>query len=249
VCGSSPSGLNLTPFALAIRARLEAMAASAEAIARDAASETQEASGVVRLTTSEIIGAEVLPAILADFAAAHPRVTVELNLSNASEDVLRREADIAVRTYRPAQGALLARRIGAVPIRLYAHRRYLARRGVPDRLDAPGHVAIGYDRDPQTARSLQELGLGVTRETFGFRADNQLAQLAALRAGLGVGACQTPIARRDPDLVPVPEAALRFELELWVAMHEDLKSSRRMRLMFDALVDGLGAYVAGAAAA
>ncbi len=90
-------------------------------------------------------------------------------------------------------------------------------------------------------------GLPLTREAFGFRADNQLAQLAAVRAGIGIGACQYGVARRDPDLVPVLTEAFRFDLEIWVAMHEDLKSSLRMRLLFDALAAGLAAYVASSA--
>jgi DNA-binding transcriptional LysR family regulator len=92
-------------------------------------------------------------------------------------------------------------------------------------------------------RSLRESQINVDREGFALRTDNDLAQLAALRAGFGVGACQAPLARRDPDLVAVLEDAFRYEMEVWVAMHEDLKTSRRMRLMFDWLVEGLGAYV------
>jgi DNA-binding transcriptional LysR family regulator len=84
----------------------------------------------------------------------------------------------------------------------------------------------------------------LTRERFSFRSDNDLAQLAALRAGFGVGACQAPLARRDPDLLPVLEDAFDHRLEVWVAMHEDLKASRRMRLMFDALAEGLSVYLA-----
>ena len=76
-----------------------------------------------------------------------------------------------------------------------------------------------------------------------MRTDSDLAQLAALRAGFGIGGCQFGIARRDPDLVPVLEGQFRFEMEVWVAMHEDLKTSRRMRLMFDWLVEGLGEYL------
>ena len=244
----SQAGLRPTDAARGLQPSLRAMAAAAEAASRDAAAEGHEAAGTVRLTTSEVIGAEVLPPILADFAERHRAVAIELHLSNQNEDLLRREADIAVRTVRPAQGALLARRIGSVPVGLYAHRGYLARRGAPETLDAPGHTRIGFDRDAQTRRLLEASGLPLTREDFTFRADNQIAQIAALRAGVGIGACQVGIARRDPDLVPVLEGAFRFDLDIWVAMHEDLKASRRMRLMFDHLADGLAAYVASSRA-
>jgi DNA-binding transcriptional LysR family regulator len=114
---------------------------------------------------------------------------------------------------------------------------------VPDRLDDPGFSAIGFDRDLQTQRALEERQLPLTREFFAFRSDGDLAQLAALRAGFGIGACQVNIAARDPDLLPVLQGQFRFDMEVWVAMHEDLKTSRRMRLMFDWLAEGLGEYL------
>ena len=239
----SPTGLMPTEFALSLRPHIEGMASSVEAVARDASGESQSETGVVRITAPDMMGVEVLPPILAAFSERHPAVVIELDLSNRPEDLLRREADIAVRTVRPSQGALLARRIGATPVKLYAHRRYLDRHGAPPALGAPGHPAVGFDRDWQTQRALESLGLPLTRETFSFRTDNQLAQLAAVRAGLGAGACQVGIARRDPDLVLVLADAFHFDLEVWVAMHEDLRSSRRMRLMFDHLVAGLSDYV------
>ena len=64
-----------------------------------------------------------------------------------------------------------------------------------------------------------------------------------MRAGFGVGGCHAPIARRDPDLIAVLENAFHHELEIWVAKHEALKASHRMRLAFNWLVEGLGAYV------
>lgn len=240
----SVGGLTPTETALALRPHAEAMAAAAEALVRTASGEADAVRGAVRLTASDIVGVEVLPPILTGFHEAWPEVTIELNLSNRQEDLIRREADIAVRMARPTQGALLAKRIGAVQVRLYAHRSYLDAHGAPTGLDDIGHAAIGFDRDLQTLRSLQERQLPLTREFFAFRSDNDLAQLAALRAGFGVGAIQAPIAARDPDLVPVLlDDVFRFDLEVWVAMHEDLKSSRRMRLMFDWLVEGLTTYV------
>jgi len=176
---------------------------------------------------------------------------IELSLSNRVEDLLRREADIAVRGARPTQGAVVAKRVGAIRLKLYAHRAYLQRRGVPDRLDAEqlrqhGHAAIGFDRDPQIQRKLEDMGIQINRDLFAFRSDNDLAQLAAIRAGMGIGAIQTGIAARDPNLVNVLDGQFLMEMEGWVAMHEDLKSSLRMRLMFDHLVDRLTTYLAEA---
>ncbi len=239
----SPGGLMPTEAALALKPHAEAMALAAEALVRTASGEADAVRGSIRLTASEIVGAEVLPEILTDFHEDHPEVAVELVLSNKSEDLLRRGADIAVRMVRPTQDALLAKRIGTVRIGLFAHQRYIQKHGVPTSLEGPGHVAVGYDRDPSVARAVAELNIPDNRDFFAFRSDSDLAQLAALRAGFGVGACQIGIARRDPNLVPVL-ADVGFTLEMWVVMHEDLKASRRMRLMFDHLVEALTAYVA-----
>jgi DNA-binding transcriptional LysR family regulator len=240
----SPGGLKPTEAALALRPHAEAMASSAEALLRTASGAADQARGVVRVTASQIVGAEVLPPILADFHEQHPQIVIELVLSDRQEDLLRRDADIAVRMARPTQSALTARRIGAVPVGLFAHRRYLQRHGEPTALDQPGIASIGFDRNLELLSALQALDLPLKRETFAFRSDSDLAQLAALRAGFGVGACQYGIARRDPDMVSVLTDSFRFDLEVWVAMHEDLKGSLRMRLMFDALVEGLKEYVA-----
>jgi DNA-binding transcriptional LysR family regulator len=240
----SPGGLKPTEAALALRPHAEAMASSAEALLRTASGAADQTRGVVRVTASQIVGAEVLPPILADFHEQHPQIVIELVLSDRQEDLLRRDADIAVRMARPTQSALTARRIGAVPVGLFAHRRYLQRHGEPTALDQPGIASIGFDRNLELLSALQALDLPLKRETFAFRSDSDLAQLAALRAGFGVGACQYGIARRDPDMVSVLTDSFRFDLEVWVAMHEDLKGSLRMRLMFDALVEGLKEYVA-----
>jgi molybdate transport repressor ModE-like protein len=239
----SAGGLAPTEAALALRPHAEAMAAAAEALVRTASGERDAVRGVVRITASDIVGVEVLPPMLAGFHEAYPDVSIELALSNRVEDLLRREADIAVRMVRPTQGALLAKRVGAVRLGLYAHRRYIAAHGLPTRLDDPRFAAIGFDRDPDAVRALRDRQLNFERESFAFRSDNDLAQLAVVRAGFGIGAVQIAIAARDPDLVPVLEGQFRYELEVWVAMHEDLKTSRRMRLMFDWLVEGLGEYV------
>lgn len=239
----SVGGLAPTEAALALRPHAEAMAAAAEALVRTASGDADAVRGVVRITASDVMGVEVLPTMLAGFHEAHPDVVIELTLSNRQEDLLRREADIAVRMVRPSQAALLAQRIGSVRLGLYAHRRYLEAHGVPLTMDDPGVAAIGFDRNTQILRSLRESQIHIDRQGFSLRTDNDLAQLAAVRAGFGVGACQGPIARRDPDLRAVLEDAFRYEMEVWVAMHEDLKTSRRMRLMFDWLVEGLGIYV------
>jgi DNA-binding transcriptional LysR family regulator len=245
----SQLGLTATPAALDLIPHAEAMAAAAEALSRAASGQATEERGTVRVTASEIVGAEILPAILTRFRERHPGVVIELALTNRTEDLLRRDADIAVRMMRPTQDALVARRIGKVAIGLFAHRGYVRIHGLPKDLEdlaehAPSrHAMIGFDRDASSARVVGGLANRLHRDMFAFRSDSDLAQLAALRAGIGIAGCQIGIAVRDPDLVPVLPEIIRFELEMWLAMHEDLRNSRRVRLLFDHMFGELSDHI------
>jgi DNA-binding transcriptional LysR family regulator len=239
----SPHGLVPTPAALELVPYAEAMASAADALVRMASGEVAEPKGVVRVTASEVVGVEVLPAILTSFRERYPQIVIELAVSNRNQDLLRRDADIAVRMARPTQGSVIARRIGKVDIGLYAHKRYLKKHGAPA---APEellrHTMIGFDRDTASLRNVSGV-MPVTRELFALRSDSDHAQLAALRAGFGIAATHIGIAARDKNLVPVLADAVRFSLEMWLAMHEDIRMNRRVRLLFDHLAQELTGYV------
>jgi DNA-binding transcriptional LysR family regulator len=240
----SPAGLVPTQSALALVPNAEAMAAAAEALVRASSGEPHEPKGSVRVTASEFVGALVLPAMLVSFHEAHPGIAIELALSNRNQDLLRQEADIAVRMAPPTQRALLARKIGMVEIGLFAHRRYLKRFGTPRDLAqlATGHALIGFDRDESAIRALRPTGLPIARDLFALRTDNDHAQIHALLAGFGIGGCQVATASRFPELVRVLPRAFGFELGMWLVMHEDLKATPRVRLLFDHLARDLAAY-------
>lgn len=242
----SPRGLTPTDLAESLRPHLEEMDAHAAAALRDASGAMDGESGVVRVTVSEMMGAEVLPSMLGSFRRLHPDVVIELVLSDRTEDLSRRDADIAVRMIRPTQGSLVARKVGAIGIGFYATAEYLEEFGIPASMDdlMEGHTLVGFDRQRYNLEALSHIDFGgreVTRDLFGIRTDSNAAQAASVRAGLGIGAIQHTLARRW-GLVPVLANAFNFELDMWVAMHENLKGSRRMRLMFDHLVEGLLAF-------
>ena len=241
----SQHGLTPTPAARELAVHAEAMEAAAEAFRRAASGEAAETGGTVRLTASNIIGAEVLPPILTAFRNDHPNIAIELALSNRNQDLSRREADIAIRMLRPTQKSLVVKRVGAVQIHLFAHREYLARNGTPRSIDdLVRHTMIGFDRDSSAVRSMDTGGLPIAREIFALRTDDDYAQLNALRAGFGIGGTQDGIAARDKNLVPILPALIGFKLEMWLVMHEDLRSSKRVRLLFDHLAAALKDYAA-----
>jgi len=243
----SPQGLIPTDLGDELAAHAQAMSSASAALRRAATGSNHDVRGVVRITCSEIIGAEVLPSILTEFRQQHPGIVIELSLSNQNEDLLRKDADIAVRMLRPVQGALVARHMGVIPLGLYAHRRYLKAYGRPLELtDLQQYALIGFDRETPALRAIRSK-LPFGREDFSLRTDSDLAHLAAIRAGFGIGVCQCAIARRDRNLVHVLPQAFVFDLDTWLVMHEDLKASRRTRLLFDHLAQALLAYIGAVA--
>ena len=241
----SPGGLAPTEAARELAVHVQTMAAAAQAFERAASGDNAAVAGVVRITASEVMGALVLPAMLAPLREANPDLVFELSLTNRTEDLLRHEADIAVRMVQPTQGAVVATRVGEVALGLYATDGYLARHGTPAGLDDLDRFClIGPDREVDSLRALRGLGLNARRAAFGLRTDNQIAHLGAIHAGLGIGICQKGLAARDPALLPVLPDAFRWGLATWVSMHEDLRKVRRVRATFGHLVEQLGAYCA-----
>ena len=239
----SQQGLAPTEAAVELRPFAEQLAATTAAMLRAASGHGQGIKGSVRVSASEIIGSQVLPPIFAGLRAKHPALEFELVLSNAVENLLRRDADIAVRMVEPAQEALVVKRIGRVTVGLHAHRGYLARAGTPRTLEAlEKHSVIGFDRETPAIRAIRARMPGLDAVHFALRTDNDIAHLMAIKAGFGIGFCQTALARQDPGLVRVLPA-VSVELGVWLAMHENLRSTPRCRAVFDGLAAGLAGHV------
>lgn len=240
----TPKGLLPTETARQMRPHAETMAATAAALERTASGRSDSTTGTVRISASEVIGVEILPPILADLQEAHPGLNIELSASDEVEDLLNQAADIAIRMVEPEQDALLFRRIGRIPLGFYAHRRYLSRHGTPQSLaELAEHRLIGFDRHLAYIRSILAGRPDLADTHFSFRTDSNLAQFAAIRAGVGIGMCQDGLAQRYPDLVPILPGALGISLDTYVVMHESLKTAPRCRVAFDALVKGLLDYI------
>lgn len=244
----SPRGLSPTERALALRPYAETLAYTAAALVRAASPTADAVEGTVRLSASEVVAVEHLPPICAALRRRHPGLVIELVASNTVDDLLRRQADVAVRMVEPTQDALVARRVGSIALGLYAHRDYLARRGVPTSLAAlAGHDVIGYDRETPAMRAYALRYPELARPAFALRTDDDVVKLAMVRAGFGLGVCQVPVAERDPALVRVLGDVFELPLGVWVVMHEDLRHAPRCRVVFDALVEGLAGACRGEA--
>lgn len=241
----SQRGLTPTPAAETLRPYAEALQANAEALVRAASRRPDAVEGLVRVTAPEVVAVEVLPYLLKDAFERYPQLTFEVEGSDRTADLLRREADVAVRTANPAQQSLVAVKAGEIEIGLYASPDYVARRGPIERVeDAPRHVLIGYARETPYLRALTAGFSLPPIETFGFRTDGDVIAIAAIRAGLGLGFCHAGIARREGWIRMLPDP-LTIRLPAWVVMHEDLKTNPPCRAVFDLLAEGMRAYIRG----
>jgi DNA-binding transcriptional LysR family regulator len=240
----SQTGLLPTEAGQSLRTYAESLQSTVAALERAAASQGSGVSGSVRITASDVMGVEVLPPIIARLRDKHPELAVELALTDRVQDLVRRESDIAVRMMRPRQELLVARRAGQIVLGLHAHQDYLSRRGTPKNIaDLAHHALIGFD---ETTAFIREAGRSFSawrREAFSLRTDNNLAQLALIRSGAGIGVCQAAIAQRDNRIVRILPKQFALPLETWITMHQDLRNSPRCRVTFDALVKGLQQHI------
>jgi DNA-binding transcriptional LysR family regulator len=191
----------------------------------------------------EVFGSHLLPSILASFQWQFPAVAVELIATNSTNDLLRREADIAVRLYRPRQPDLIMAVVGKVFVGLYATPDYLARSAPIETIhDFAKHRLIGEDQGDRLLKAMVDFGLPVKRTDFVFRSDSILAQIAATEAGMGLGAGMT-LAFDQAKVVRVLPDAINIPFDVHVVAHADLHRSRLMRALFDHLVGELRANV------
>ena len=238
------NGLTPTDLAITLEPQAQGMAASAAALSRTASAGASSEDGVVRISATEIMSSEVLPLIFEPLLREHRGLQLEVDASNRTVDLLRRDADIAVRMQRPEQGALLARRLGTLRLGLFATREYLGNRKPPEKpADLSEHRIIGPDKDPIYRSRFFTSVPEIAPEIFTYRSDSHTTQLAALRAGIGIGICQMWIAANQPDLVPILPESVRFELEVWLTMHEDLRHSRRIKMVYDHIAECMPQYL------
>ena len=237
------TGRGLVPTAMALQLAVAArgMEAGALQLSRTLSGAQTQTSGTVRITASVPVAVYLMPPVLAQLRLALPEIQVELVSSNGVSNLLRREADIAVRMVRPEQASLVARKLGNASLGAYAHRSYLARRGalkIP--VDLLKHELIGSDTDNAILQGFQALGFPVTRDAFVLRCDDFIVQWQAVRAGLGVGFCADYMARTDPDVLRVLPGLLSIPpLPMWLAVHREIRTSQRIRAVFDFLAEAL----------
>lgn len=223
-------GLILTEAGQSLVDAASRMSEAADEFNRQASGLSAELEGDVRISVNEVVGIFLLPPALAEFRKLHPGVHIEIVISNYVSSLSKREADIALRMFRPSQPDLVARRLPDMELGFFAHRDYVKQYGDPANMqEFKGHTVIGYDENMEFIEAAAKMGFHLVRQNFALRTDHLLAQVNLARAGAGIVGTHVELAKYWPELVPVMQWVPLPTLEFWIVCHSDVQFNSRIR--------------------
>ena len=225
---------------------VQAMGDAASRVSMVAAGQSQDVAGRVSVTASDLLAAGFLPPVLQRLRQEAPGIIVDIVASNRLENLTRRDADIAIRHVRPDQPDLIARQLADAQAGYYASQSYLQQYGRPTGVDdLSGHCFIGPRDTTQMLAYLAAQGVVLRPEQFTTNSDSGLVMWEMMRAGLGIVLGPKNLWPDDPRVEEILTDAAPIRFPVWLATHRELRTSRRIRIVFDALADafanGLGA--------
>jgi DNA-binding transcriptional LysR family regulator len=233
--------LVLTQAGAALLAEAQAMGAAADRLALVAAGHADTAEGLVSISASDAVAAWVLPPLLRRVRAEAPGLRIEVVSSNALSDLLRREADIAVRHVRPEEPDLIGRRLRDHQASFYASTEWVARNGHPrTAVEARSAELVGFDRERRFSDHLAGIGLMLDPAHFPVLSANSVVAWEMVRAGLGIGVMMDRIAEQTPGVVRVLDGLPAIPMPIWLVTHRELHTARRIRVVYDLLAEALG---------
>jgi len=239
-------GLELTPTGLELVEHVRAMSEAATRVSLAAAGQAQSIDGTVRIAASEAVSAYLLPPILARLRAEHPGLEIDLVVSNQTSDLRRREADVAIRNYRPTESELVSRKLRDSAAYLYASTEYLAKLGNPSTPEALAERVelLGFDDKPRLLALLRGWGLALEPRNVPISTENHLVQWELAKQGLGVCIMMQEVGDAEPRVRRVlPELPAPITFPTWLTSHRELQTSRRIRVVFDVLAEAFAADV------
>jgi DNA-binding transcriptional LysR family regulator len=232
--------LRLTQAGLELLDHVRAMGDAASRISLAASGQSQAVEGQVRITASDVMSAYVLPGALRRLREVAPLIEVEVVAANDVRDLLRREADIAIRHVRPDQPDLIAKLIGEATARLYAALDYLDRRGRPRSLaELSAHDFIAMGDPGRMIAHLNPLGFNLDRGNFRLGSTSGLVAWEYVRQGLGIAPMSDDVGRATPGVEAVLPDMAPMRFPVWLATHRELHTSRKIRIVFDILGEAL----------
>lgn len=233
-------GMALTDSGSQLLGHARRIAGETASFSLAATGRSTEIAGTIRVTASEVVSHFLLPPIIARLREAEPQLQIEMVSSNAVQNLLTRDADIAVRMIEPAQTELIARKVNEIAVGAFAAPSYLEKRGIPEKPeDLLSHSIVGYDRNDLLIREFAKMGQALSRHAFDLRTDDQVLNWRLVEAGAGVGFGQLYVARKSRKVVRIlPDLGIS-NLPMWVAAHRELRTSLRVRRAYDFIAGAL----------
>lgn len=230
----------LTPTGLDLLEHARTMGSAAVALGLAATGRSQAVGGIVSVSATDAVAAHLLPPIVRQLREREPGIAIEVISSNALSDLQRREADIAVRHVKPDQPDLIARLIREAAANFYASEDWVKAHGHPRKAKEAAHLSfVGTDRSGRFLGFLRQHGLPISEANFSCYADHSVAHWSLVRQGMGIGAMMDEIAVSTPGIVRVLEEVPEVRFPIWLVTHRELRTLRRMRVVFEALAKGL----------
>ncbi len=232
-----------TPAAREIADHVRRMGEAATAISLAATGQSQSVEGIVRVSATEMYGAKVMPSFVAALRKSHPGIVIEVVATNALSDLRQREADIAIRNADPKDPDMIVRRLYnqrgglfAAPSLLQAHGPFETQE---DLRDVP---FVGFASTSGVVEELQKRNVPVTEANFVAASENHLVHWEMARAGVGIGLNGHDIGGLADGMIPVLSELVHFEFPVWLVAPRELKTSPRVRVVYDALFAHLTAF-------
>lgn len=233
-------GLELTPNGLELVQYVRAMGDAANMLSLAASGKSQDIEGSISISATEDAAVFVLPSIVKKLHALHPGIEIEIIASNTESDLLRREADIAIRGFQPKQMDLIARKLKPVAANYYATAEYIAQIGAPKCLqDLSNAKFVGFEKSGGMIERLSQMGLSLTKKNFPFLSANRLVHWELVKQGICIGIFAEEAAESEPLLCKVLPNIPSLVSDIWLVVHRELRMNRRVKTVFDFLVDEL----------
>lgn len=234
--------LQLTPNGKDLLSSAQVMLEASQEFALSAAGKSSELSGPIAISATEVMAVYYLPPVLKKLSAMMPNVQIELVASNKPSDIKRREADIAIRAFRPTDPDLIVKKIAEQHYSFYGTQEYIASLGkVSSLADLTRANFIGFDRSSEFIDVLSEYGLSLTQSNFSIVCQHQMSQWQLVKAGVGLGVMEQQVGDADPCVRRVLEHIDLPMSELWLVTHRELRTNARIRRVFDFLIEHLSA--------
>ncbi|MEM6677978.1 MAG: LysR family transcriptional regulator [Pseudomonadota bacterium] len=238
--------LSLTGSGLELVDHVRAMGEAAGRVSLAAAGRSDAIEGRVAISASDVVAVHQLPPILARLRASAPGIEIEVVAANEISDLQRREADIAIRHVRPEQPDLVARLVRETTAHLYAATSYLEAHGRPATpADLRDATFIYPGRSEPIIAALEGLGVSVSRTQFRLSSQSGVVYWEMVRRGLGMGLMSRDVAATSPEVEQVLPDLAPIPMPVWLVTHQELRTSRRIRLVFDLLAEAISADPSG----